>query len=115
VDDTASVLAFLMLWVVISGAIGSAVGGRRDNSTIGLFLGIFLGPIGWIIAAILDYPEKCAVCGGGIPKNVAICKHCGSIVAHRDQEPYHFGKAKPVTPPALPPEVRIPFQKTPCP
>lgn len=38
---------------MIFAGVGAAVGGERDRPVAGLFLGLFFGPIGWIIAALL--------------------------------------------------------------
>jgi len=46
------VLIFL-LGAIISGVIGAFLGGSVNKGTAGFWLGLFLGPIGWIIVLLL--------------------------------------------------------------
>ena len=57
-------IAFLAL---IGGGIGAAIGSNKGRGGEGFALGLVLGPVGWIIAALLDYPIKCPVCKSGVP------------------------------------------------
>jgi hypothetical protein len=44
---------------LVCGCIGGWIGEQRDRGTAGFWLGLFLGPLGWIIAALLDpTPEE---------------------------------------------------------
>jgi hypothetical protein len=47
-------MEFLILGAVIAGVIGMAIGSSKGKGGAGLALGLFLGPIGWIIAALLS-------------------------------------------------------------
>jgi len=67
-DDGGSIGAWFLLWLVVGGGIGAAIGSAKDNGGSGFVLGALLGPIGWIIAALLDYPRKCPACLGGVPQ-----------------------------------------------
>src|ERR1019366_7572462 len=49
----------------------------------GFALGLVLGPVGWIIAALLDYPLKCPVCKSGVPTPRA------SVVLHQTTGEFH--------------------------
>ena len=43
------------------------------------FIGILLGPLGWIITLLLpEEGARCCECGGVIASGVKKCKHCGS-------------------------------------
>jgi hypothetical protein len=46
------VLIFL-LGAIVSGVIGAFLGGSVNKGTAGFWLGLFLGPIGWIIVLLL--------------------------------------------------------------
>lgn len=79
-DSIASLLGLVLmvaLWAIIMGGIGQLCGRGKDNGRTGYWLGFFLGPIGWIIAALLDYPLKCPACKGGVPEGATVCKNCG--------------------------------------
>jgi len=46
-------MEFLLLGAVIAGVIGMAIGSSKGKVGAGFWLGFLLGPIGWIIAALL--------------------------------------------------------------
>jgi hypothetical protein len=71
------IVGLVFVWLVVGGLIGAAIGSSKDNGGSGFALGALLGPIGWIIAAILDYPRKCPACLGGVPEAATVCKNCG--------------------------------------
>ena len=72
---------------LVSALIGGLIGNRRDRGILGMFLGFFLGPIGWIGAAFLDYSYRCPFCQGGVPKGSKVCLHCGRDFATKPTEP----------------------------
>ena len=75
--EDVGVLLLLVVGCLIRGAIGAAIGSNKGRGGEGFALGLFLGPIGWIIAALLDYPRKCPACQCGVPEGAAVCKGCG--------------------------------------
>lgn len=85
--DDVTLLSCLIFWVFIGGLIGAAIGANKGNGSSGFWLGAILGPIGWIIAALLDYPNKCPACQGGVPEEAATCKHCGRELRGLNQTP----------------------------
>ena len=49
----------ILLWVAVFGGIGALIGSSKGKGGIGFVLGLLLGIIGWIIAALLKRtPEK---------------------------------------------------------
>jgi hypothetical protein len=60
-DDGGAIAFLLLFWIGIGGGIGAAIGSNKGRGGEGFALGIFLGPVGWIIAALLDYSLKCPV------------------------------------------------------
>jgi hypothetical protein len=54
-----SLAVVLFLWVGVGGGIGAAIGSSKGKGGLGFVLGLFLGFIGWIIAAFLSRsPQK---------------------------------------------------------
>jgi hypothetical protein len=70
-------LIYIFFWFFVGGGVGYGIGGFKERRSEGFWLGACLGPIGWIITALLDYPLKCPECRGGVPENATRCLHCG--------------------------------------
>jgi len=91
--DAASVGGFVITGLLccggslVSAFIGGLIGNRRERGWLGGFLGLFLGPIGWIIALFLDYPYRCPFCQGGVPKGSQVCQKCGREFKPKPAEP----------------------------
>lgn len=68
------------LWLT-SGLIGAIVGRQTARQGIGCLLGLILGPIGWILVAMLD-TRPCPMCGKRIKKAARVCPHCGRDTAN---------------------------------
>jgi TPR repeat protein len=86
--DDFSFMGWMCGWVFVGGLVGAAIGSAKGNGGTGFALGALLGPIGWIIAALQDYPGKCPACGCGVPQGVTVCKGCGrELQGQRKQEP----------------------------
>ena len=52
-ESSEGVLLFFFIGALISGGIGAIIGSSVEKGVVGLFLGAFLGPIGWIIVLLL--------------------------------------------------------------
>lgn len=73
--------SFLLLGSIISGLIGMAIGSVKGSPGTGFFLGFLLGPIGWLIIALVpDNRPKCPYCKGAIIPGAIKCKNCGSTI-----------------------------------
>ena len=70
-------------WWAVMGGIGAAIGSSRGSARNGFALGLFLGPIGWIIAAVSDWRPPCPECRGHVDVGARRCPHCGVVYATR--------------------------------
>jgi hypothetical protein len=75
----------IVLYVIVFGLIGTALGQRKGRPFAGFVFGALVGPIGWlIIAAGPDAKAngKCPFCAEAISPEAIICKHCGKEIAN---------------------------------
>ncbi len=52
-QDVLVLVVWIVLYVAILGGVGALIGRRNDQPILGFVLGLFLGPIGWIVVAVL--------------------------------------------------------------
>src|ERR1035438_6839065 len=78
------ILTDLIAWVIIGSVVGSLIGICKNRTSEGVWLGMLLGPLGWIIVTVMPKgaAAKCPHCHGGGDGTAAVCKHCG-----RDMKP----------------------------
>jgi uncharacterized membrane protein YeaQ/YmgE (transglycosylase-associated protein family) len=69
----------ILAWVVIGSLVGGFIGSFKNRTSTGVVLGLLLGPLGWIIVAILPAvaAAQCPHCHGGVDGVAAVCCHCG--------------------------------------
>lgn len=74
-----AVTAFLMMMLPF-GIGGYYVGRRTGNGLEGFWFSCLLGPIGLVIAFVLDDKtrEPCSVCAESIKLDAKSCPHCGA-------------------------------------
>jgi hypothetical protein len=54
-------LILYVLWLGIGGGVGALIGSSKGRGPLGFVLGLVLGPIGWVIMALLaPSPEHAA-------------------------------------------------------
>lgn len=76
----------LIVWILVMGGIGAAIGSSRGNGTAGFFLGALLGFIGWIIVALIsrtpeteaEYQRKVALASGVIQTGERVAAQWGT-------------------------------------
>lgn len=76
---------FILVYFVLFGAIGMAIGQRKGRTLAGLVWAMILGPLGWLVVALgpnLGGPktDKCPHCAGIVPVGQPKCNHCGNGV-----------------------------------
>ena len=79
-NDIMTAIGFLF-WAAISTLIGALIGKRRGRPISGVVWGFLLGPLGWIIVALLkDLRPKCPLCGAAFVPGSLRCCHCGGEI-----------------------------------
>jgi hypothetical protein len=70
-----------LLWIVLSLAIGGAIGKKfKGDQRMGTILGL-LGPIGWACVLLLkDKRALCPACKSALNPGASKCARCGTIV-----------------------------------
>ena len=80
-DFTFSQIIVTIIWIVIGGLVGYLAGRVRGREVDGILLGIFLGPLGWLIVLCReDARPKCTECLGVVIEGARKCLHCGSDI-----------------------------------
>lgn len=70
-------MEFLVI-MLIMGGIGAVIGQKKGQPVGGFFLGVLLGPIGWIIAYMAKAGTRtCPDCAERVIDKAKVCKHCG--------------------------------------
>ena len=67
-------------WIFVFGVLGWLVGARKDSETFGAILGVLLGPLGVLIAALIDNRPMCQQCGTRLNASPKICPGCREAV-----------------------------------
>ncbi|MFA5056471.1 MAG: zinc ribbon domain-containing protein [Opitutaceae bacterium] len=70
-------VAIAVIVCVACGFIGYFVADRKNMGPVGAILGVLLGPVGVLIAAVaLDARQQCPKCRERINEGATICPHC---------------------------------------
>ena len=69
----------IVVIAVVGGLVGLVIGQFKNKPTTGFLLGLLLGPIGWLIMAVIpNSGPKCPACKGVINSGATKCVNCGS-------------------------------------
>jgi hypothetical protein len=75
-------LDYFVVWIVFCVLVGALIGKHRGRAGSGVIWGGLLGPVGWLIVALMeDMRPKCTQCGGVIVEGARKCLHCGSLLS----------------------------------
>jgi hypothetical protein len=89
-------MGYFLIWIAIA-LLTSKVAADKGNDAVGGFiLGLFLGPLGLVIAFVVDGNEKkveqqghlkkCIYCAEMIRAEAIKCKHCGEAQSSKKPE-----------------------------
>jgi hypothetical protein len=74
-------MEYVLIWAVLSALVGAAIGNSKGRAAAGAAWGLFLGPLGWLVMAMVpDVRVKCPDCGGEVVPGARKCKNCGSML-----------------------------------
>lgn len=83
-DRCTAMLLDPVLWswligiTVASGVVGALIGWIKGRWLAGLVWGLVLGPIGWLVVALLPSGmQECPECGRRNQPGAKVCRHCG--------------------------------------
>ena len=78
------IMGYFLLYCLISGLVGMAIGQGKGRVEVGFLFGILLGPIGWILVAIgPENGPKCPFCKETVKNDAIACKHCGRDILNQ--------------------------------
>jgi hypothetical protein len=92
-DDFAAFIGGFVFWTIINLVIGYLIGSRKNMAGLCMFLCWLLGPIGWLISALLEGGKKCPACKETIKQDAIICRHCGLSLRARVYGPGEQGQS----------------------
>jgi hypothetical protein len=100
-------MEFFIAWIVCI-VIGGLIGKYRDRVDSGVIWSALLGPIGWVLVALMeDFRPKCPHCRGVVAEGASKCMHCGGdlvAIAKAVPAPLIAATVPPVAPIPPPPK-----------
>jgi len=76
------VIFFLLMWIVLFGALGAAIGEKKGIGGQGFAVGVLLGPLGVLfVLAASGNRVRCPSCREFIDPAASVCPHCQRQIA----------------------------------
>lgn len=77
----AEAVFYFISWLLFQTLIGALIGRSKGRVDSGIFWSFFLGPIGWVIVALMaDLRQKCPECHSSVAVGARKCRYCGSRI-----------------------------------
>jgi hypothetical protein len=80
--------------LLLCGWAGRAIAEPKEAGTPGFWFGVLLGPIGVVIAAMLDRRSNCPVCGSKLNGKPSICAGCQTEFEWKGKECTYYPPKK---------------------
>ena len=84
----AGLLCFVVVPLLVCGLIGALIGSRRCAARSGFAISVLLGPIGWIVAGLIDERPRCGRCRSRIEPDAEMCPYCRADFRPRAAVPW---------------------------
>lgn len=78
-DWTITIIASL----IVCAMIGATIAAPKEAGSSGFWCGLFLGPIGVLVATTLDNRPQCGDCMSRVDRAAKKCPHCGATFTGR--------------------------------
>lgn len=88
------VISLVCVWIIF-GIVGRIVGEKRDAKFEGFILGLFLGPLGLLMAFFVDNRPQCQRCRSRVDRKASLCPSCRRPIDTFNAMP-SSGKAIPI-------------------
>jgi hypothetical protein len=75
--QSTGILVFWLACAFVAGVVGS----HHQSGYLATFYGLLLGPLGIVLAFVLDGRPQCPECNGRLDGEPRVCRHCRAAIA----------------------------------